>query len=101
MTEKQYDWDAIVENPKFKELNRKKKAFLFGWWIFATLFYFLLPFGNEFAPNLLKTKMIGVINGYYVFALLQFVSSWLIALYYARVAKDFDRLTQELVNEIT
>jgi uncharacterized membrane protein (DUF485 family) len=45
--------------------------------------------------------VLGNINVCYVFALLQFISSWGIAIYYAHVAnKEFDRLTEELVNEI-
>lgn len=101
MTERKYDWDTIAESPKFRELTRRKNVFLFGWWIFAGLFYFALPFGTKFAPDLFKLKVIGNINGYYVYALLQFFSSWGVALYYAHVAnKYFDRLTKELVEEI-
>ncbi len=101
MAEKQYDWSAIAKNPKFVELHHKKAAFLFGWWIFSLIFYFLLPIGAAYAPGLFKIKIIGVINFGYLFALSQFLVSWGISLYYARVAeRDFDRLTRELVDEL-
>jgi uncharacterized membrane protein (DUF485 family) len=96
-----YDWDAIAANPKFRELHRRKTAFLFGWWAFAAVLYLLLLLGAGYAPDLFKVKVIGNINVCYLFALLQFLSSWGIAIYYAHVAnKDFDRLTDELVREI-
>jgi uncharacterized membrane protein (DUF485 family) len=101
MAEKQYDWAAIAKNPKFVELHHKKSAFLFGWWIFSTVYYFLLPIGAAYTPGLFKIKVIGVINFGYVFALSQFIVSWALAHYYAHVAnKDFDRLTRELVDEL-
>lgn len=96
-----YDWDAIAEHPKFRELHRRKTTFLFGWWAFAAVLYLTLLLGAGYAPDLFRVKVIGNINVCYLFALLQFLSSWGIAMYYARVAnKDFDRLTEELVNEI-
>ena len=102
MSQATYDWAAIARNPKFVELHRRKSVFLFGWWIFSTVFYFLLPLGAAYAPELFKVKVIGRINFGYAFALSQFFVSWGIAMYYARVAnKDFDRLTRELVQDIT
>lgn len=96
-----YDWDAIAENPKFQELTRRKTAFLFGWWAFAAVLYLLLLLGAGYTPDLFKIKVIGNVNVCYLFALLQFLSSWGIAIYYAHVAnKDFDRLTEELLKEI-
>ncbi len=69
MAERQYDWAAIAKNPKFIELHHKKQAFLFGWWIFSSVYYFLLPIGAAYAPGLFKIKMIGVINFGYVSSL--------------------------------
>ena len=101
MAEKQYDWAAIAKNPKFLDLHHKKTAFLFGWWIFSSVYYFLLPIGAAYAPGLFRIKIIGVINFGYIFALSQFFVSWALALYYAHVAnKDFDRLTKELIDEL-
>nr|WP_145017334.1 DUF485 domain-containing protein [Geobacter argillaceus] len=101
MMAQEYDWSAIARNPKFVELHRKKSVFLFGWWIFSTVYYFLLPIGAAYTPSLFKIKVIGVLNFGYIFALSQFVVSWALAHYYAHVAnRDFDRLTRELVDEL-
>lgn len=101
MSEKKHDWSAIARNQKFVELHRRKTAFLFGWWIFSSIYYFLLPIGAAYAPGLFKVQVLGRINVGYLFALSQFFVSWGIAMYYAHVAnKDFDRLTRELVADI-
>jgi len=101
MSENTINWSAIAKNPKFIELHHKKTAFLFGWWIFSSVFYFLLPIGAAYAPGLFKIQVLGRINFGYLFALSQFFVSWGIAMYYAHVAnKDFDRLTSELVSEV-
>jgi uncharacterized membrane protein (DUF485 family) len=101
MAEQQYDWKAIAQNPKFKELHQKKTAFLFGWWIFSTVYYFLLPIGSAYAPGLFKIQIIGRINFGYIFALSQFFISWGIALYYSKIANnEFDRMTKDLINEL-
>jgi uncharacterized membrane protein (DUF485 family) len=95
------DWAAIAENPKFKEIHRRKTVFLFGWWIFSTVYYFLLPIGAGAAPGLFSAKVIGNINFGYLFALSQFFVSWGIAMYYKSWAnKVSDRLTQELLAEL-
>ncbi len=53
----------------------KKSAFLFGWWIFSTVYYFLLPLGAAYAPGLFKIQVLGRINFGYLFALSQFFVS--------------------------
>jgi uncharacterized membrane protein (DUF485 family) len=98
---KQNDWAAIARNPKFIEIHHKKAVFLFGWWIFSTVYYFLLPIGAGSAPGFFSVKVIGNINIGYLFALSQFFVSWALAIYYASWANRVsDRLTQELVDEL-
>ncbi len=101
MAEKKEDWAAIARNPKFRELHRRKAYFLFGWWIFSTVYYFLLPIGAGAAPGFFSIKVIGAVNIGYLFALSQFFVSWAIALYYWGWAnKVSDRLTSELIDEL-
>jgi uncharacterized membrane protein (DUF485 family) len=98
---KRNDWAAIARNPKFVELHHRKAVFLFGWWIFSTIYYFLLPIGAGAAPGFFAVKVIGPINVGYLFALSQFFVSWALAIYYASWAnKVSDRLTRELVDEL-
>lgn len=100
MAMKQYNWSEIAQNPKYLELKRKKRKFLFGWWIASSIYYFSLPILSGYAPALFKVKAIGVINLGYLFILSQFVMAFFVAIYYTKVANsEFDRLTAELVNE--
>lgn len=70
------------------------------WFRLGSAFYFLL-LGAGYAQDIMKIKVIGNINVCYLLSILQFISSWAIALYYHYVAnKDFDRLTNELVEKI-
>ncbi|MDY0300823.1 MAG: DUF485 domain-containing protein [Trichlorobacter sp.] len=102
MSEKTINWSAIAKDPRFIELHHKKTAFLFGWWIFSSCYYFLLPIGAAYATGLFKIQVMGRVNIGYIFAFSQYLISWALALYYAHVAnKDFDRLTKELVNDLT
>lgn len=101
MAQKQEDWAAIARNPKFIEIHKRKTAFLFGWWIFSTVYYFLLPIGAGATPGFFSIKVIGTINVGYLFALSQFFVSWAIAIYYASWAtRVSDRLTNELIDEL-
>lgn len=100
-TPKPEAWAAIARNPKFVELHRRKTTFLFGWWIFSTIYYFLLPIGAGSAPGFFSVKVLGNINIGYLFALSQFFVSWGIAMYYASWANRVsDRLTRELLDEL-
>lgn len=101
MKEPGYDWAAIAQNPRFNELHRKKLAFLYGWWAFSASCYFLLLLGAGYIPELFSIEVIGNINVGYLFALAQFVISFGIAIHYGKVAdRDFDRLTNELLQQI-
>lgn len=101
MPKKEYDWSAIAKHPKYLQLKSKKRTFLFGWWIAASIYYFLLPILSGYMPGLFKIKIFGAINFGYLFILSQFVIAFFVAIYYTKVAnRDFDRLTAELVSEI-
>jgi uncharacterized membrane protein (DUF485 family) len=92
-------WGEIANNKSFIELKRKKRNFLFSWWIISTVYYLLLPVISGYFPELFRIKVIGPINFGYLFILSQFVMAIGVAAYYAHVAnKDFDRLTKQLVD---
>lgn len=101
MAERECNWAAIAKDPRFVELHRKKTVFLYGLWALSAGFYFVLLLGAGYTPELFAVEVIGNINVGYLFALAQFVVSFVIAIYYGRVADlDFDRLTDELLKEI-
>ena len=101
MVAKSYNWTQIARNPKYLELKKKKRVFLFGWWVAASIYYFSLPLLSGYYPALFKIKLIGAINFGYLFILSQFVMAIFVAMYYTKIAnRDFDRLTEELVQEL-
>jgi uncharacterized membrane protein (DUF485 family) len=96
------DWDAIVRDPRFQSLHRRKSSFLWGLMALALAYYFLLPIGAAYFQNLFKIRVWGVINVGLLFALSQFVVAWAIALVYSRKAsQDFDRMAAELSTEFS
>lgn len=101
MAERQYNWSEVAKNPKYLELKRKKRVFLFGWWIAASIYYFSLPILSGYFPDLFKIKLFGAVNVGYIFILSQFLVAIFVAMYYTKVANsDFDRMTDELLKEI-
>jgi uncharacterized membrane protein (DUF485 family) len=91
------DWDAVIADPRFQALHRRKQTFLTGLMIFSVAFYFLLPIGAAYFQDLFKVKVWGVINFGLLFALTQFIVAWGIAFFYShRANRDFDRMAREI-----
>jgi uncharacterized membrane protein (DUF485 family) len=96
-TEPKIDWNAVIADPRFQVLHRKKQGFLTGLMIFSVVFYFLLPIGAAYFQDLYKVKVWGVVNFGLLFALSEFIVAWLVAFYYSRRAgAEFDRLAHEI-----
>jgi uncharacterized membrane protein (DUF485 family) len=94
------DWDAIIRDPRFQRLQRRKLSFLGGLMAVSVVYYFLLPAGAAYFQDVFRVRLWGVVNVGLVFALSEFVVAWLIALLYARRAsRDFDRTARELAAE--
>ena len=95
--DKTVDWDAVIADPRFQALHKKKSAFLWGLMAFSVAYYFLLPIGAAYFQDLFKLKVWGVVNFGLLFALGQFVVAWLVAFYYSRRAStEFDRAAAEI-----
>jgi uncharacterized membrane protein (DUF485 family) len=91
------DWNAVINDPRFQTLHRKKQGFLTGLMVFSVFFYFLLPVGAAYFQDLYKVKVWGVVNVGLLFAMTQFVVAWGVAFYYSRRAgSEFDRLAREI-----
>jgi len=91
------DWNAVIADPRFQTLHRRKQGFLTGLMIFSIVFYFLLPIGAAYFQDLFGVKVWGVVNFGLLFALSQFIVAWLVAFYYSRRAgAEFDRLAAEI-----
>ncbi|HET9023258.1 MAG TPA: DUF485 domain-containing protein [Burkholderiaceae bacterium] len=92
------EWGAIVADPRFQVLHRKKQAFLTGLMIFSVVYYFLLPIGAAYFPALYSIKVWGPINVGLLFALSEFIVAWGIAFYYSKRANaEFDSMARELI----
>lgn len=88
------DWEAVEGSPEFRELTRRKKAFV----IPATLFFLSWYFGfiilAGYAPDFMGREFItdGLTVGY-ALALSQFVMTWVLGWLYLRQSdRVFDPL---------
>jgi uncharacterized membrane protein (DUF485 family) len=92
------NWAAIDADPRFQLLHSRKVRFLAGLMIFSVAYYFLLPIGAAYFPELFRIKVWGPLNVGILFALSEFVIAWGIAFYYARRAnREFDAMARELI----
>ncbi|MBK7589872.1 MAG: DUF485 domain-containing protein [Betaproteobacteria bacterium] len=95
------DWKAVVADPRFQALHRKKTVFLWGLMVFSVVFYFLLPIGAAYFQELFKVKVYGPVNLGLLFALTEFIVAWAIAFIYSRKANaEFDSEAAAIVADI-
>lgn len=92
-------WDRIASSRKFQDLMATKKMFIIPAFVFFVVYYFALPVLVGYAPNFMATKIWGAVNIAYVFALSQFFVAWIIAALYVRAANDFDRLSEDIIDD--
>ncbi|MFO1320367.1 MAG: DUF485 domain-containing protein [Burkholderiales bacterium] len=98
MAAKPMDWVAIDKDPRFQELHTKKTTFLWTLMVISVVYYFLLPIGAGYFPELFKKKIWGPVNVGILFALSEFLVAWFIAFYYARVAsRRFDPMSDDIL----
>jgi uncharacterized membrane protein (DUF485 family) len=93
------EWDRIAETREFKDLLAIKKTFIIPAFVFFIIYYFLLPILVGYAPEFMSTKVIGVVNIAYLFALSQFFMAWTVAWLYVKAANNFDRLAKDIITE--
>lgn len=96
------DWKVIEADQRFRHLHRLKVRFLGGLMLLAISYYFLLPLGAAYYPELFKMQLWGRVNIGVLFALSQFLIAWAVAILYAwRARTKFDVLTEEIVSHYT
>lgn len=94
------DWEQIAATEDFKTLIATKRRFILPAVIFFIVYYFALPVLVGYAPELMKTKLFGVVNLAYVFALSQFFMAWILAAIYVKKAGRFDALADRIINKL-
>jgi uncharacterized membrane protein (DUF485 family) len=96
--ERNDEWVRVERTEAFKELMRKKKAFIIPAMIFFFVFYFTLPFLTAFT-TVLNATAFGPISWAYVYAFAQFVMTWGLAYAYIGQANKWDDLVDQARQE--
>jgi uncharacterized membrane protein (DUF485 family) len=92
---------AVQRSPEFVELRRKYRSFAFPMTVVFLSWYLLYVLASGWARDFMGHKLIGHINVAYVFGLLQFVSTFLIAWLYERhMNRHVDPLAAKIRDEI-
>ncbi len=94
----QSEYSEIAETEAFKELIRRKRAFLIPAVVFVLLFFIMLPVLSIFT-DVLDVKVIGAISWAYLYAFAQFFLAWIVTFLYWREASRFDGLAREAREE--
>ena len=88
------DWEAVERSPEFRELTRRKKAFVVPATAFFMAWYFGFVILCGYAPDFMGREFItdGLTVGY-AFALSQFLMTWVLGwMYLRRANREFDPL---------
>ncbi len=75
------------DHPDFAALKKAKLRFIIPATIFFLVYYMTLPVLVGFFPEMMKTPVWGKVNWAYLFALSQFIMTWVLCAMYVRVAK--------------
>ena len=95
------DWEQVQDSPDFAKLRHALRSFVFPVTIAFLVWYFSYVLCAAFARDFMNIQVIGHITVGLVFGVLQFFSTFLLALYYARYAdRKFDPLADELRGQI-
>ena len=90
-------YSNIQDSAEFAELRRRFRRFVFPATAIFLAWYLLYVLLSGYARGFMATKLLGNINVAYVFGLLQFVSTFLIALLYSRyMNRRVDPLADDL-----
>jgi uncharacterized membrane protein (DUF485 family) len=92
---------AVQNSEEFKALRKAYRRFAFPMTVVFLSWYLLYVVASGWARDFMGTEVWGNINVGYVFGLLQFVSTFLIAWLYARHASGkLDALADKLRGEV-
>ena len=93
--------DVLERDPELEELQRRHRGFVFPAVLFALVFYMALILSAAYAPGFMGRKVAGAITVGYVFALLQFVMTFVLAWLYTRFARQtFDPMASDLLAKL-
>ncbi|WP_017585558.1 DUF485 domain-containing protein [Nocardiopsis ganjiahuensis] len=92
---------AMHSDPRFIDLKRRLYRFIFPMSIAFMAWYLLYVLMSAFGRDIMGTDLFGNVNVALVFGILQFVSTFGIAVLYTRYAnRNFDQSAAELRDEL-
>lgn len=93
-----YDFEQIANNKEFKSLITAKKRFIIPLSVFFLVFYFMLPVLTSYT-TILNRPAIGSITWTWVYALSQFVMTWVLCIIYVKKAGSFDHTANQIIDD--
>jgi uncharacterized membrane protein (DUF485 family) len=94
------DWESIGRAPEFLQLYRRRQRLQNGLLVIALLYFFALPIGAGYFPQLFRIRVWGVVNVGLLFALSQFLVAAAVAISYARIAaRRIDPLARDVASK--
>ena len=93
-------WESIAAGDEFKNLVASKRRFIIPATVFFVIYYFALPILVGYAPQFMARKVFGVLNLAYLFALSQFLMTWILAAIYLRAAGRWDAMAARLLSAL-
>lgn len=92
---------AVQQTEEFAGLRRALRSFVFPMTVAFLAWYLLYVLLSAFARDFMGTKVIGNVNIAFVFGILQFVSTFVIAIAYSRyMEKKFDPIADRIRDEL-
>jgi uncharacterized membrane protein (DUF485 family) len=94
-------YQHVQELPEFVALRKRFRNFVFPMTGLFLVWYFLYVLMSTYAPDFMSHKLSGNITVGLVFGLLQFVSTFIITMVYARWAdRSFDPAAEDLAERV-
>ncbi|MBW6439898.1 DUF485 domain-containing protein [Actinoplanes hulinensis] len=91
----------VQNSEEFAQLRHRLRSFIFPTTVAFIVWYALYVLLSAYARDFMGIKLVGNINVALVFGVLQFVSTFLIAWYYARyAARQLDPLADKILHDI-
>jgi uncharacterized membrane protein (DUF485 family) len=87
------DWIAAERSPEFRELTRRRRAFVLPATIFFMGWFFGFILLTAYAPDFMGESITGDLTVGYLLALTQFIMVWVLTAWYLRISdRTFDGL---------
>ena len=96
--ERNNEWVRVERTSAFKELIKKKKAFILPATIFFLVFYFGLPVLAGFT-TVLNGEAVGSVTWAYLYAFAQFAMTWILMHLYVSRANRWDDIVDRARRE--